>query len=272
MKNLLLGFMTSFLMTSAFAQAIGPETVVVLPTDVVIDRAEPAPTRLFLPDTYKIKPGDTKIISLGRYTYIDRVSLEAKLCLFCGKESFRISFDGFSQGPVQAEGGLMGYRTKIVSADVGTRTIEITNTSRCELKIRSIEVLPRRWAAGRTGHDNYGHGQPGSHRRGPVFSHVSEPAAQVSFLVESYMMLDQLVGDQDRMDFVSPGKKIVGRAEAILNSTPETSQASVKAIQSVLKELERARSFFDRLAGSEANFELIQEIQSVEASLERMVR
>jgi hypothetical protein len=248
MKTLLLSF-ALLLSLGAFAQEDAPAK------DGVVGEALPAIT---MPEEVTIKSGDTKIIPLARYFYLDRLTLEIKNSFLCGKDSVRISFDGYQSQNLTVEGGSSGWRTKIVVVNGNARNIEIYNSSSCKVKIKEITILPRRYGA-RQGH-------------GPVYFPVTEAASQVSFLMESFLYLDQLVGDADRVAYLSPAKKVIGKAMATLNTTPETSQAALKAIQDVVAFLKTAEPFTDRLTSTEATFEIANEIQSVKIALERMIR
>ncbi len=211
-------------------------------------------------EEYTIKRGDLKIITLPRYTFIDRIAFEVKNSTFCSEDSIRISFDGLASQNVQVNGGISGYRSRIVTALTNSKTVEIFNGTDCKIKVKNIEVLPRRIQAG----TRYPHS-------GPVI-YASEASAQVSFLLDGLMFLDSLVNDYDRVNHLSPGKKIVGQALAVLNNAPETSQASIKAITTVIQFLESKQGFLERLATIESTFQISQDIQSVKVSLERMIR
>lgn len=203
MKSLSLIFSLLFTF-SVFAQV---ETEIVL-----------APIKIA--ETYKIASGDTKIIPLPRFTFIDRVTLEVKNGFFCGKSSAQISFDGYGLQNIQIQGGLKGFRSKIITAGNNARNIEITNNSNCSIKVKAINILPRRWGTSRGGN-------------GPVYVPASEAAAHVSFLLETLLYVETLVGDADRTQYITPMKKSIARALAVLQTAPETSQASLKAIQEV---------------------------------------
>lgn len=210
------------------------------------------------PDEVSIKSGDTKIIPLSRFLFLDRITLEVKNGLFCGKDAVRISFDGFNSQNLVLEDSFSGWRNKIVVVGGNARNIEIYNNSNCKMKIRNITILPRRFGS-RQGH-------------GPVYYPSTEAAAQVSFLLESILFLDQLVGDADRVQYLSPAKKVIGKAMAVLNTSPETSQAALKSIQEVVTFLKSAEPFLEKLSTIETTFEIGNEIQSVKVSLERMIR
>lgn len=214
-----------------------------------------------LPEEVTVKSGDTKIIPLPRYTFIDRVSLEVKNALLCGEDSVRISFDGYNSQSLKVEGGMDGYRTKILVVNAHARNIEVYNNSGCKVKIKAIQVLPRRFHVNRGGH-GHGHG----------YNHRTEAASQVSFLLESFLYLDSLVGDADRTAYLSPGKKALGKALSVLNTAPETSQASLAAIKEVISFLNASQPFIEKLATIETTFEISTEIQAVKATLERMIR
>lgn len=248
MKKTILTLITALFIPLAFGQELPPEELDLRP--------------IMIPTVQKVKAGDTHVIPLPRMAYIDRLSLEADTSAFCKKSSFLLSFDGHETKRVEVDGGLRGYRTKIIRVDARTRTLEVFNSTGCKLKIRNIQILPRRWSEH--------HRQIPGH--GPVYHPVSDAGAQVSFLLETFMYLEGLVGDADRAQFITPTKKAVGKALAILNTTPETSQASLLAIKDVLFQLQAARPFVERLATIEATFEASQEIQSVEAALIRMIR
>ena len=247
MKTLILS-LALLLSLGAFAQ---DENLV----DGVVGEALPA---IQIPDEVTIKSGDTKIIPLARFFYLDRLTLEVKNSLLCGQDSVRISFDGYHSQSLAVEGGTSGWRTKIVVVGANARNIEIYNNSGCKIKIKNITVLPRRFGS-RPGH-------------GPAYYPTTEAAAQVSFLMESILYLDQLVGDADRTQYLSPAKKVIGKALAVLNTSPETSQAALRSIQDVVAYLKSAEPFLDRLATIETTFEISNEIQSVKVSLERMIR
>jgi hypothetical protein len=214
-------------------------------------------TPIKMPEEFTIKSGDTKILPLPRFTFIDRLTLEVKTSAFCSDDQFRISFDGESNQTVHVA-GFSSWRTKIITATARARNIEIHNSSNCKMKIRQINILPRRF------------GQPG--QNGPVYHPTSDAAAHVSFLLESMLYLDSLMGDADRIQYISPSKKVLGKALAVLNTSPETSQASLKAIQEVIAHLKSIAPFIERLQTIESTFELAQEIQSTQVTLERMTR
>lgn len=256
MKNFILTLMTTLILPMTFAHAeIDPGLVDIRP--------------IVIKQEFTVKDGDTKIIRLPRYAFLDRVSMEVNTGLFCGKNHFSVSFEGYAHQNVDIKGGLTGYRNKIISANVWARTLEIHNTSGCKIKVRKIEVLPRRWYQGRT--QGRGNGQTHGQTR-PVVVPVSEAGAQVSFLLENILYIDNLVDDSDRVQFITPSKRVFGKALAVLNSAPETSQASLQAIKAVLEQLYAIRPLLDRLSSIEATFEVAQEIHSVETCLERMVR
>lgn len=244
MKNLFLILLSLLSLSSAFAQ----ETT---------DEAQLQP--FVLNEEVTIKSGDTKIIPLPRYTYIDRMIFDVKTSLFCDDSSFVVSLDGYASQTVSVAGKLDGYRSKIVVANVNARNVEIFNNSNCKIKIKGLQVLPRRWMTGSTG------------PRG-TYAPISQAGGQVSFLLEAILFLDPLVNDADRVQYISQAKKVLGKALAVLNSSPETSQASLAAIKEVLRFMDQAEPFFDRLSSIEATFDTVQEIQSVKTSLERMTR
>lgn len=257
MKNLFLIALCSLFMTSAFAEA---------PATQEVGEAQLSP--ILMPEEFTVKSGDTKIIPLPHFMFIDRMTFEVKTSLFCKKDSFRVAFDGYSAQSVWLDGGLKGFRNKIVMAQVSTRTLEFTNTTECQIKVKNMQVLPRRFNA-----------RPGNCAsplpcggNGPVYMPASEAGAQVSYLIETFQYLGDLATDADRIQFITPMKRTAGKALAVLNSAPETSQAALRAIQEVIRELKRAQPFIEKLATVEATFEIAQEIQSVEAALERMVR
>lgn len=207
----------------------------------------------------EIASGDTKIIPLPRYTFIDRVTLEVKNGFFCGKSSAQISFDGFSLQNVAVQGGLKGFRNKIITVGNNARNIEITNNSNCKIKVRNINVLPRRFGTGRG-------------TNGPVYVPASEAASHVSFLLETLLYVETLVGDADRTQYISPMKKTLGKALAVLQTAPETSQASLKAIQDVIASLNASEKFIEKLQTIESTFEVAKEIETAKVVLERMTR
>lgn len=213
-----------------------------------------------LPETITIASGDTKIIPLPRYTFIDRVTLEIKNGFLCGKASAQISFDGYGVQNIPVQSGwFKAFRNKIVTVGNNARNIEITNNSRCKIKVRQINVLPRRWNSSYGGH-------------GPVYFPASEAASQVSFLLETFIYVESLVGDADRIQYISPMKKALGKALAVLQTAPETSQASLKAIQEVIKTLQASEKFVEKLQSIESTFEIAKEIETVQVVLERMTR
>jgi hypothetical protein len=250
MKTLLLSF-ALLLSLGAFAQ----EENVAAVNDGTVGEALPA---INMPEEVTIKSGDTKIIPLAHFFYLDRLTLEVKNNLLCGKDSVRISFDGYNSQNLAVEGGTSGWRTKIVVVNANARNIEIYNSSNCKIKVKDITILPRRYGT-RPGH-------------GPAYYPATEAAAQVSYLMETFLYLDQLIGDADRVAVLSPAKKIIGKAMATLNTSPETSQAALKAIQDVVAFLKANEAFIDRLSSTEATFDIANEIQSVKVSLERMIR
>lgn len=252
MKKNIFAILTLLFTVVAFAQEHEP-----------IKEIEENITPIVMPETYQVKSGDTRIIPLPRYTFIDRLTFEVKTSLFCGSGNFKMSFDGYSMRTVDFASGFNGYKTKIITADARTRTLEIYNTSNCSIYVKGITILPRRWQSGQ-GH----HPVPGGHHGG----YFSEASAQVSFLFETLIYLNDLVSDHDRVTYLSPGKKVIGRALAVLNNTPETSQASLTAIKEVLDYLKMIRPLVDHLSTIETTFEVAQEIQSTEAALERMIR
>lgn len=211
-----------------------------------------------LPEEFTVKCGDSSIIPLPRLAFIDRMTLEVKTSPFCGEDQFRISFDGQAHQNVQVSGGMKGWRTKIITVSARARNIEIYNSSNCKLKVRQIHVLPRRM-------------NQGPHH-GPVYFPMSDAAAHVSFLLESMLYLDSLVGDADRINYISPSKKVLGKALSVLNTAPETSQASLRVIQDVIVHLQNIAPFIERLQTIETTFELAQEIQLTQVTLERMTR
>src|SRR5687767_7072548 len=108
MKNFIMTIMTALLLPVAFA---GTDT----------DQKEVDLTPIYIREEISIKAGDTRIIPLPRYAYIDRMSLEVKTGFLCGKDSFRVSFDGYSARSVTVKGGFTGYRNKILSVDARAR-------------------------------------------------------------------------------------------------------------------------------------------------------
>ena len=224
-----------------------------------VDTEEVNLTPIKLPEEFTVKCGDTNIIPLPRFAFIDRMTMEVKTSPFCGDDQFRISFDGQAHQTVQVAGGLKGWRTKIITVSARARNIEIYNSGNCKLKIRQINVLPRRFNQGGNSH-------------GPVYYPASDAAAHVSFLLESMLYLDSLMGDADRIQYISPSKKVLGKALSVLNTAPETSQAALKAIQDVIVHLQNIAPFIERLQTIETTFELAQEIQSTQVTLERMTR
>ncbi len=215
-------------------------------------------TPIRLPEEFTVKCGDTSIIPLPRLAFIDRMTLEVKTSTFCSEDQFSISFDGLAHQNVMVSGGIKGWRTKIITVSARAHNIEIYNTTNCKLKIREIHVLPRRMNQGP--------------QHEPVYFPMSDAAAHVSFLLESMLYLDSLVGDEDRLNYISPSKKVLGKALAVLNSAPGTSQASLKAMQEVIVHLQSLTPFIERLQTIETTFELAQEIQSTKVILERMIR
>ncbi len=210
-------------------------------------------------ETIAIASGDTKIIPLPRFTFIDRVNLEVKNGFFCGKSSIQISFDGYSLQNLGIQGGLKGFRNKIINVGNNARNIEITNNSNCKIKVRAINVLPRRFGQNHGGN-------------GPIYVPRSEAASHVSFLLESFLYVETLVGDADRTQYISPLKKSLGKALAVLQTAPETSQAALKAIQDVLSTLKQSEIFIEKLQTIESTFEAAKEIETAKVILERMTR
>jgi hypothetical protein len=221
-----------------------------------VDADEVNLTPIRIPEEFVIRSGDTKIIPLPRLAFIDRMTLEVRTSAFCGEDQFRISFDGQASQNVQLPTGMQGWRTKIVHVSARARNLEIYNSANCKIKIRQMHILPRRF--------NQGHG--------PVYYPASDAAAHVSFLLETMLYLESLVGDMDRVTYISSSKKVFGKALSVLNTSPETSQASLKAIQEVIQHLRSITPFIEKLQTIESTFELAQEIQSTQVILERMVR
>lgn len=234
-------FLLLILISTAFAQ------------DPKHEESTLPPIRLM--EEVKVKSGDTAILSLPRYTFIDRITLEIKTSLLCGDDSVRFSFDGHQSQSVMVNNGLKGWRTKIITVMANARNIELYNTSNCTIRVKNIIVLPRRINI------NQGYPVP-----------KSEAASYVSFLMETMLYLDSLVADADRVAYITPSKKVFGRALAVLNNAPETGAASLNAIKDVLEFLNSAAPFIERLQTIENTFEIAQEIQSSKVALERMIR
>lgn len=216
---------------------------------------EPTLPPIRLMEEVKVKSGDTGIIALPRYTFIDRMTLEIKTALLCGDDTIRFSFDGNQSQNVLVNNGFKGWRTKIITVMANARNIEIYNSSSCSIRIKNIIVLPRRINI------NQGHTLP-----------RSEAASYVSFLMETMLYLDSLVGDADRVTYISPSKKVFGQALTILNNAPETSTSSLNAIKEVIEFLNSATPFIEKLQTIESTFGIAQEIQSTKFALERMTR
>lgn len=254
MKNIFLTLVSIFLINIAWSQIENLPNGSPNGSD---EEFRPLPT-IEIKQDYTIKSGDTVIIPLPRFTYVDRIMLDVRNNFFCKSSKFRMSFDGSNLQSVEVSGGAKGFRSKILTVNNSARNIEIYNETDCKIVVKNITVLPRRINAG--------------YSSGAANISDSESVAHVSFLLETMRYLEELVSDQDKVEHISPAKKALGKALSALNTLPATAQASRTVILEVLTQFTKSQSFIERLLSINATYDIAQEIQSTLFILERMIR
>lgn len=213
---------------------------------------------IHFPDEVKIRKQDLTLISLPRIAFIDRIIMEIKISPLCGHGSFDVTFDSMSKKTLHLPGNVLGWRKKIINVSERARSIEIYNNLNCKLKIRNIQVLPRRYTFNNGGK--------------PVYEANTDSAAHVNFILENLVFIESLVGDQDRIKYLTPTKKVLGNALSVINTSPETSQSARFAIEKVITQLNEIHPFIEKLQSIESTFDIAREILSAKQTLEKMIR
>lgn len=183
------------------------------------------------------------------------------MAFLCRHTSLRISFDGTRAKSVEISKESADETTHILDVQAIVSTIEVQNYGPCSITIKKITALPRRLFEPRQVGCGYS-----------PCSSAGQAQSMVSYLLEMFRALDRLVADQDRIEVISEGKKVFGRAQAVLASNPETSTKAREAIEGTLEFLQDNQDFIQELQTIEVTFHLATQIQQIKEMLERMVK
>jgi len=206
-----------------------------------------------------IRSHDTDVINLNRFMHIDRILIKAKASIFCGPSNLLISVDGYSENkqPLWVPSNLAARNFILEMQGFSGRTLQIENEGGCKVTIESIKVLPRRPLVKPHGGNGGGVGD------------VSDIAYYVSGVVDVAQILVDYVTPQEVVQYLSPWKRLGGKAVATINATGPSSTATRAALTALVKQLALDEAFIDRLISSQFTQDLGYEMMEAKTAIER---
>ncbi len=206
-----------------------------------------------------LRSHDTDVIPFNRFMRIDRILIEAKTPASCSPSNLVVSVDGYAENRknVWIPSNLVARKFIVEMNGYSGRTLQIENDGGCRIIIKSIKILPRRPMVG-------GNGGGGGSVIDPT-----DITAHVMNIVDISQMLTEYVTPQEVVQYLSPLRKLGGKAVASINATGLTSTATRAALVALVEELKKHEVFIDRLISSLYTQDLGYQLMEAKVAIER---